>query len=86
MLHCLDCLHPLDKRTLKELRLKTSMLLATGQSDHALHSLKTSEWKMNDCKCVLNFSSVLKATKPGVHTEPAEIRAFAKNENLCLDT
>ena len=48
-----------------------------------MHSLKTSDVKMYDCKCVLNFSSVFKTTKPCVHTEPAEIRAFAKNENLC---
>ena len=69
MLRYLDRLCQLDKLTLKELALKTRVLLALtrGQRGHALHALKTSDVKMCDCRCVLNFASVLKTTKLDIH-------------------
>ena len=85
VLEYLERFVPLEKLTLKELTLKTCMLLAlvTGQRGHALYSLKLTDVKMYSKKCVLLFSSLLKTTRPGVHNEPAEITALDENETLC---
>ena len=39
---------------------------------------------MHHNKCVIVFSSKHKQTKPGAHTEPAEIPAFTQNPKICL--
>ena len=67
--------------TLKQLTLRTVMLLAllTGQRGHALHLLKIGDIRMHHNKCAIVFSSKHKQTKPGAHTEPAEISAFTQN-------
>lgn len=80
-----DKLHQLHELSLKELTLKTCMLVAlvTGQRGHALHSLMVDDIRVFDQKCVIVFSSKHKTTKPGFHTEPAEILEFTDNEKLC---
>ena len=72
--------------TLKQLTLRTVMLLAllTEQRGHALHLLKIGDIRMHHNKCVIVFSSKHKQTKPGAHTEPAEISAFTQNPKICL--
>ena len=71
--------------TLKQLTLRTVMLLAllTGQRGHALR-LKIGDIRMHHNKCVIVFSSKHKQTKPGAHTEPAEISAFTQNPKISL--
>ena len=39
---------------------------------------------MHHNKCVIVFSSKHKQTKPGAHTEPAEISAFTQNPKISL--
>ena len=39
--------------------------------------------KLLDNKCVIVFSQKQKTTKPGSHTEPAEILEFRDNAKLC---
>ena len=82
----LDVLSPMENLTLKELTLKTCMLLSlvTGQRGHALYSLSVNDVKMEENKCVLLFfSQKQKTTRPGSHPEPAEIRTFPDNIRLC---
>lgn len=39
---------------------------------------------MQHKKCVIVFSSKHKQTKPGAHTEPAEVSAYTHNTKRCL--
>lgn len=73
-------LPPTEKWSLKQLTLRTAMLLAlfTGQRGHALHSLKFSDIHMSSNKCSLHFSSKRK------HTWPAEILSFEQDRKLCF--
>ena len=54
----LDVLSPMENLTLKELTLKTCMLLSlvTGQRGHALYSLSVNDVKMEENKYILFFS------------------------------
>lgn len=72
--------------TLKQLSSRTALLLSllTGQRGNALHLLKLDDVRLFSNKCVLWFSDKHKHTKPGVHTEPAEIFEFVQNRKLCL--
>ena len=82
----LDVLSPMENLTLKELTLKTCMLLSlvTGQRGHALYSLSVNDVKMEENKSVLLFfSQKQKTTRPGSHPEPAEKRTFPDNIRLC---
>ena len=60
------------------------LTLLTGQRGQALHSLRVSDVRMFSQKCVINFSEKHKHTRPGCHTEPANILAFSGNDRLCL--
>ena len=73
-------LPPTEKLSLKQLTLRTAMLLAlfTGQRGHALHSLKFSDIHMSSNKCSLHFSSKRK------HAWPAEILSFEQDRKLCF--
>ena len=85
VLRHLDSLGSADSLSLKDLTLRTCMLLAlvTGQRGHALHSLKTKDVKIKDSKCILTFSSVLKTTKRGSHLAPIEVLKHTVNANIC---
>ena len=86
VLSYLDSLPDIDHLSLKDLTLKTCMLLAllTGQRGQALHSLKREDIKIQHNKCVIVFSEKQKHSKPGVHLEPAHISAFPHNSKLCV--
>ena len=77
----LESFPSLHDLTLKQLKLKTCMLLALvmGQRCHALHSIKMEDVRLYDKKCVISFSEKLKTTKPGCHIEAAELAAFNAN-------
>ena len=57
VLDYLDVLSPMENLTLKELTLKTCMLLSlvTGQRGHARYCLSVNDVKMEENKCVLFF-------------------------------
>ena len=85
VLRYLDGLGPVEKVSLKDLTLRTCMLLAlvTGQRGHALHSLKTSDVRIRGSTCTLTYSTVLKTTRQGSHTAPIEIQKQVDNPNIC---
>ena len=81
----LDVMSPMESLTLNKLTLKMCMLLSlvTDQRGHALYSLSMNDVKMEENKCVIIFSQKQKTSRPGSHPEPAEMRSFPINSNLC---
>ena len=82
----MNSLPEISDLSLKELTLRMCMLLAllTGQRGQALHLLKIQDLKFKQSKCIIVFSGKHKQSRPGFHTEPAEILSFEKNPKLCL--
>ena len=86
VLDYLNSLPHSDELSLKQLTLRTTMLLAllTAQRGQVLHSLKVADVKLYHNKCVFHLSEKQKHTHPGVHCDPAEVFAFPSDKKLCL--
>ena len=85
VLDCLDEWPSLEDVQLKDLTLRTIMLLVllSGQRGQSTHSLLVEDIKFKDTKCIIVYSSVLKQTKAGVHIPPSELDSF-ENAKLCI--
>lgn len=59
-------------------------LLTTAQRCQTLHALKISDINIYTDKLVINISSVLKQTRPGVHLDPIILKAYSVNKKLCI--
>ncbi|MEW8548281.1 MAG: tyrosine-type recombinase/integrase, partial [Candidatus Thiodiazotropha sp.] len=72
--------------TLLQLSQKVCMLLLllTGQRGQSIHLLKLSDICINDTGIEIQFSNILKHTKPGRHQGPIMLKAFVENRSICI--
>ena len=59
------------------------LLLLTGQRGQSVHILKVEDVKFYENSLELNFSEVLKHTKPGKHQDKIILQSY-KNKSLCI--
>ena len=85
VLSCLTEWPSLEDIQLKDLTLRTVMLLAllSGQRGQSLHSLLVEDVKFKEDACTIVYSSVLKQTKAGSHVSPLHLPCF-ENTKLCI--
>ena len=71
--------------TLKQLSLKTVMLLAllSGQRLQTLKSIKVENIKFTQEGCEIYIDTPLKTTKPGKHLKPIKVQNY-EADNLCI--
>ena len=64
VLNTLKLYSPLEKLSLKELTLKTAMLLSlvTGQRGHAIHASQVTDFTFSHSKCTASYSQKHKTT------------------------
>ena len=88
VLKFLKSLDPLDSLSLKDLTLKTTMLLAllSGQRCQTLRAIKIDSMVLDDDKCTFKIFELLKTSKPGRHFGHLEFLAFKDDEKLCVVT
>lgn len=82
----LKYLESLDsKLTLLQLSQKVCMLLLllTGQRGQSIHMLKVGDVNFCENSIELNFSAVLKQTRPGVHQDKIILQSYS-NRTLCI--
>ena len=87
VLQYLKAMDNYDDISLKDLTLKTVMLLAlsSDQRRQALQSLKKSGITFKGQACQINFQSKLKTTRPGKHQAPIILRPF-EDPSICAST
>ena len=81
----LSSLHPPKDLTLKDLTLKTTMLLAllSGQRCQTLHFLSVSSMVMKPDSCVFTIHKLLKTSRPGKHVTNLTFTAYSPDNRLC---
>ena len=81
----LSSLHPPQDLTLKDLTLKTTMLLAllSGQRCQTLHSLSVSSMVLKPDSCVFTIHKLLKTSRPGKHVTDLTFTAYPPDSRLC---
>ena len=79
-------LEQIDTSSLLMLTCKLCMLflLVTAQRCQTLHVLKLSDVHVHKDKVVINVSSIIKQTRPGVHQRPIVLHSFRPNTKLCI--
>ena len=79
---------PVKYLTLKKLTFKllTLLLLLTGQRGQAIHTLELKNIVVKKSKVMINFTQVLKTTRPGHHQSPIAISGYAPDRRLCIVT
>ena len=60
------------------------LLLLTGQSVHSIHLLKVEDVILYEDSLELQFSVVLKHTRPGVHQDNIRFQSYIQNKSLCI--
>ena len=84
VLNTLKLYSPLEKLPLKELTLKTAMLLSlvTRQRGYAIHTLQVTDFMFSHSKCTISYSQKHKTTRPRFHTAPSELLLYS-DPDLC---
>jgi hypothetical protein len=82
----LQTLHPIEELNLKELTLKTVMLLAilSGQCCQTLHALSITSMERQENKYIFYVNQLLKTSKPGKHWGHQEFTAYPSDPRLCI--
>ena len=72
--------------TLLQLSQKVCMLLLllTGQRGRSIHLLKVEDVIFHEDSLELQFSVVLKHTRPGVHQDNNRFQSYIQNKSLCI--
>ena len=60
------------------------LLLLTGQKGQSIHLLKYVDVTFNEDNLELQFSVVLKHTRPGVHQDSKRFKSYIQNKSLCI--
>ena len=86
VLQKLASFHPANKLTLKLLTFKVVLLLAlvTYQRTQSLHLIKVGDITFSDDEVHVQWSSLLKQSRPGYHLEPMIIQGVSENQRLCV--
>ena len=82
----LDYLEHFDTATLLSLSCKVCILflLLTAQRCQTLHVLKLSDIHVLPDKLIVNVSSLLKQSRPGMHQGSITLKAYTLNNKLCI--
>ena len=60
------------------------LLLLTGQRGQSIHLLKVEDVIFHEDSLELQFSVVLKHTRPGVHQDNIRFQSYIQNKSLCI--
>ena len=60
------------------------LLLLTGQRGQSFHLLKAEDVILHANSLELQFSVVLKRTRPGVHHDNIMFQTYFQNKSLCI--
>ena len=84
----LKSLHPPEKLTLKDLTMKTTMLVASlsGQRCQTIHALDVNNMVLMKDRCTFYIQELLKTSRPGKHFGKLELRAYHPDKRLCVVT
>ncbi|XP_068724072.1 uncharacterized protein [Montipora capricornis] len=84
----LKSLHPPEKLTLKDLTMKTTMLVASlsGQRCQTIHALDVNNMVLTKDRCTFYIQELLKTSRPGKHFGKLELRAYHPDNRLCVVT
>ena len=84
----LKSLHPPEKLTLKDLTMKTTMLVASlsGQRCQTIHALDFNSMVLTKDRCTFYIQELLKTSRPGKHFGKLELRAYHPDKRLCVVT
>lgn len=84
----LKSLHPPEKLTLKDLTMKTTMLVASlsGQRCQTIHALDVNNMVLTKDRCTFYIQELLKTSRPGKHFGKLELRAYHPDKCLCVVT
>ena len=82
VLKYLKTLHPPEQLSLKDLKLKMTMLIAllSRQRCQTIHALDTTTMVLSAEKCVFYIYELLKTSRPGKHYWCLELRAYADDK------
>ncbi|CAB4031951.1 Transposon Ty3-G Gag-Pol poly [Paramuricea clavata] len=87
MFNYLRTLHPVEELNLKELTLKTVMLLAILSGQRfiwTLHDLSITSMERQENKYIFYVNQLLKTSKPGKHWGRQEFTAYPSDPRLCI--
>ena len=81
-------LHPPEKLTLKDLTMKTTMLVAllSGQRCQTIHTLDVNNMVLTKDRCTFYIHELLKTSRPGKHFGKLELRVYHPDKRLCVVT
>ena len=84
----LKSLHPPEKLTLKDLTMKTTMLVAllSGQRCQTIHALDVYNIVLTKDRCTFYIHELLKTSRPGKHFGKLELRAYHPDKRLRVVT
>ena len=82
----LKSLHPPEKLTLKDLTMKTTMLVASlsGQRCQTILALDVNNMVLTKDHCTFYIQELLKTSRPGKQFGKLELRAYHPDKRLCI--